>query len=588
MAMMRARRRLLANLDEEHQAFWRQICSDGESGLLVWMNVFGWVYEPRRTFSRVKHVPYILWPVHEQSAIELYRAVQDGEDRLLDKSRDMGATWLILYVFLWFWMFAGDMAFQIASRKEEYVDKTGDPKTLFWKLDYAIAHQPRFLVPKFTRNFMHLGNDDNGSTIDGESTNQDVGRGGRVAAFLFDEFAAVPQAEQVLSASADVTPCRVFTSTPQGAGHFDESGQLHGNAFAALRFSGKIKVITLPWWEHPLKGKGRELVAHPITGKKAWTSPWYRAECARRASRREIAQEIDIDYLASGDMFFDSDVIARIRTSGDLRPADIRGEMVYEVSTIEPGRSYEFKEEPIFQEGTGKGRLSLWCPLVDGKPAIDKNYIIFCDISAGTGASNSVIRVASVGDREEIAAFVCCDTPPHELARYAVAMSQWFGGQLGRAFLGWEANGSDGEIFGHEVWRMGYCYVLGNINPLLMWHPRNNRVGWHSTRDSKALLLGDYRSALARGEFTTHDEALISETEQYIYYPNGGIGPSSLVAEVEGARAAHGDRVIGGAGLVLCMQKQPQAAPPAKKLPYHSYAASRKRMAAVQEAASRW
>jgi hypothetical protein len=171
------------------------------------------------------------------------------------------------------------------------------------------------------------------------------------------------------------------------------------------------------------------------------------------------------------------------------------------------------------------------------------------------GASNSVIKVADANTREEAGSFVCPDTPPHELARYAVALCEWFGGRR-RCLLGWEANGPGG-IFGLEVHRLGYATVLGNPDPAAPWTPDLGGIGWQSSREKKLDLLGDLRRAVARGELVLHDEATITELEQYIYYPSGAVGPSNLVQEVEGARAAHGDRVIAAAGLLLCLAQQP-------------------------------
>ena len=94
----------------------------------------------------------------------------------------------------------------------------------------------------------HLLNADNGSVIDGESTNSDVGAGGRRQGIMCDEFARVNAADAswIADTLSDTTPARIFNSTPTSRGH----------PFGQLRFSGKIKVITLGWWRHPWKIRG--------------------------------------------------------------------------------------------------------------------------------------------------------------------------------------------------------------------------------------------------------------------------------------------------------------------------------------------
>ena len=210
------------------------------------------------------------------------------------------------------------------------------------------------------------------------------------------------------------------------------------------------------------------------------------------------------------------------------------------------------------------------------RPPQNTNYAAFCDISNGQGASNSVIKVADATTREEVAAFVCADTPPHDLAHYAVAICRFFGGANGQTFLGWEANGPGG-IFGKEVYRLGYPYVLGNTNPSIPWEPADSRIGWYSSREKKENLLGELRKALARDELVIHDEPTIAEAEQYVYFPSGSIGPAGLTAEADGARAAHGDRVIASAGLLLCLRHQSAARPPANTVQPDTFA-DRKRL----------
>jgi hypothetical protein len=102
---------------------------------------------------------------------------------------------------------------------------------------------------------------------------------------------------------------------------------------------------------------------------------------------------------------------------------------------------------------------------------------------------------------------------------------------------------------------------LGNPDPLGPWDRGDGRIGWWSSRDRKLQLLGDLRSALARDELTLRDERSVTELEQYVFYPSGGVGPASLSREPDGARAAHGDRVIAAAGLLLCMRHQARALP---------------------------
>jgi hypothetical protein len=74
-----------------------------------------------------------------------------------------------------------------------------------------------------------------------------------------------------------------------------------------------------------------------------------------------------------------------------------------------------------------------------------------------------------------------------------------------------------------------------------------SKYGWHSSRDAKDELLGNYDRAMAHGGYINHSIFGLDEMECYIYYKDGGIGPSELVEENSSARKTHGDVVIADA-----------------------------------------
>lgn len=475
----------------------------------------------------------------------------------------------------WFWQFRRDVNFLEVSRVERLVDDRNNPDSLFWKHDYIIRFQPPWLLPRLERRYMHLGNVSMGSSIDGEATTGSVGQGGRRTAIMLDEFARVPDGHSMLTATADTTSCRIFNSTPNGP----------GTAFTEVRTSGKVKVLTLGWWDHPEKGKDRRQIEDPTTGKLKWTSPWYEAECARRVSRREIAENLDIDHLASGSLFFDTDVVAR-HTSAYVRPPDFIGKIDFKqmrrpdevAEALRHGRVNEIG----FARLSNDGPWRFWTNLIDGRPDQTRNYVLGADISNGQGASNSAITVRCVETGEKVAEFADPDTPPHDLARIMVAAALWFGGAKnnGKPLLAWEANGPGG-IFGREiVERLSYPFFYHDRQEGTTDHKKTRRYGWHSNRNKKETLLADYRRALARDEIINHSEAALREVGLYIYYENGTIGPSHLVEESDGARSAHGDRVIADALTVMAAREAPKAGAKGPEAPsgsFHSRRLQRRR-----------
>lgn len=207
------------------------------------------------------HFPFKLFSFQIEKIVrELQWAIDNGEDIFFDKSREMGATYTVLDVFLWYWLYVPGSNFLLGSRKEAYVDNTKDNGTgivsnkeesLFGKLEYTINHLPGFLLPKGFNirkhfGYMNLTNPENGNVITGESSNPNFSRGGRQKAILLDEFAFWENDSSAWGATADTTDCRVVVTTP---------GIKPGKA-KRLRFGAegeKIKIVELDYSLDPRK-----------------------------------------------------------------------------------------------------------------------------------------------------------------------------------------------------------------------------------------------------------------------------------------------------------------------------------------------
>jgi hypothetical protein len=275
----------LARKDVTHRSSLRKMCSED---LLFYINAFCWTYDPRLENPMV---PFLTYEFQDETLLDLNDAV-GKRDICIKKSRDMGASWMLCALFEWRWHFKHGQSFLLVSRNEDYVDKPGNSKSLFWKIDYLIRNQPGWLLPRYTRTALRLTNEENGSAIDGESTTGDVARGDRRTAIGMDEFAAfdVDAGYKALASTRDATKSRIFNSTPDGV----------GNAFYDVAHSDAVKQVVLHWTKHPVKAQGLY-----IGGDGKPKSPWYDAECKRCIHPQEIAQELDIDFQGSDFQFFD-------------------------------------------------------------------------------------------------------------------------------------------------------------------------------------------------------------------------------------------------------------------------------------------
>ena len=189
-----------------------------ELDVVYFIDNFVWTFDPRKEPS---DLPFKLYPFQESAAREILSAIETGEDILIEKSRDMGLSWLVCAIFVWIFVFRKGYNTLIGSRKEDLVDELGNLSTLFEKLRFTLRWLPFWLKPegyieKRHASFLKLLNPENGNSITGESSNPNFGRGGRYKAVLLDEFAFWPCDDAVWASLAQSTPCRIALSTPYG------------------------------------------------------------------------------------------------------------------------------------------------------------------------------------------------------------------------------------------------------------------------------------------------------------------------------------------------------------------------------------
>ena len=494
--------------------------------MLFYINTFCWPYDPRVGDGTL---PFITYDFQNESFGELHDCI-GKRDIVIKKSRDMGASWMLLTVFEYMWHFRPSQSFLLVSRNEDYVDKPGNPKSLFWKIDFIHKYLPGWLKPRLTRTKLRLTNEDNGSTIDGESTTGDVARGDRRTAIGLDEFAAfdIDAGYRALASTRDATRCRIFNSTPSGT----------NNAFYDLATSDTISQITLHWTRHPIKAAGQYKDSQGKT-----RSPWYDEECKRCANPQEIAQELDIDFAGADYQFFDVIMLDKLMQDTARKPMTI-GELKFNaVNASVEG----FDQMP-------KGNLRLWVnPDAQGNLPKDRKYAIGADIAAGTGSSNSVLSVGDCRTGEKVAELVTPNLRPDQLATYAVALGRWFCGSEDEATMIWEAPGP-GRNFGDRVMELGYRNIWrkksidGKVNKI---------PGWWPTKDEKRSLYSEYRTALSTNKFINRSIDALRECKEIIFAATGWITHSRSLRTVDpsGARENHGDRPTADALLWLGMQK---------------------------------
>lgn len=266
---------------EARQTLW-QLCARPDNpaeGCIFFIENFGYTFDPRPE-ATLHHFPFILYDYQKDAIRWLIQHIDEGKDGLVEKSRDMGVSWILfVWVPIWYWLFRDGVNILVGSYKEALVDnRTKD--SLFGMIDYAVDSLPKWILPKgFSkdkhRTQMKLTNPVTGNLVVGDTMNPDFGRGTRKTVILFDELGSWEYAKDAWDGAADSTSCRIANSTPKG-----------WNFYATLRkamFERDPKdVLRLHWTVHPLKDQ-----------------EWYQAEKTRRNDEAAVAQELDISYNKS-------------------------------------------------------------------------------------------------------------------------------------------------------------------------------------------------------------------------------------------------------------------------------------------------
>jgi len=250
-------------------------CADD---IMYWFENYAWIVDPRN--SLLYTFPFELFEFQKESVQWIDELIFTmRSDGLIDKSRDMGVTWLIVCMFVYYWLFPREgTKFEalITSYRADEVDKANVASTIFEKIRSQIRLLPSWMLPaefdsKKHMTYMTVINPENKSTITGTTANAETGRSGRFTVIFFDEYASIEQDVSSYTASTQSANSRLFISTPKGK----------LNHFAQLRFAGDIPVRSFHWTKHPFKD-----------------ARWYAGQ-KLRMSPEMVAQELDIDYDAS-------------------------------------------------------------------------------------------------------------------------------------------------------------------------------------------------------------------------------------------------------------------------------------------------
>jgi hypothetical protein len=287
--LRRAKRSIMLRQDRRMQIAMMKHYASGSKGCIDFINDWCVTFDPR--LDGPKKVPFLLFPRQRDFVELVVECIATHESMLVEKCRDVGASWICVAISVWLWVFMDGATVGWGSRKEEYVDEKGNPKAIFPKIRQLIDNLPYWMLPfgfsmREHAPYMKIINPMNGATITGEA-GDNIGRGGRTTIFFKDESAHYERPELIEAALGDNTDVQVDISSVNGSANPFYRRRMAGEVWEPGKIIGKgiTRIFVFDWRDHPAK-----------------TQEWYdrrRLKAEREGLSHVFAQEVDRDYAGS-------------------------------------------------------------------------------------------------------------------------------------------------------------------------------------------------------------------------------------------------------------------------------------------------
>jgi len=295
--------------------------------------------------------------VHQSKGLIPFRTFKFQKDLLNDfhdhrynvilKSRQMGISTIVSGYIAWMLLFHKERNVLVMATKLntaiEIVEKVKD----------IIDSVPSYIkIADIIVNNKTKLELSNGSKIQGVPTSKDAGRSQALSLLVVDEAAFIDDMDELwtgLLPTISTGGRCIALSTPNGVGNW-----FHKTYVDAESGLNNFKPTTLPWTLHP-----------------EYTQEWF-DNMTRNMSKRQIAQEFECNFNASGETVIHADDITKIKKS-----------------VIEPKyRTWMDRNYHIWKEYQHDG-----------------SYLLTADVARGDGKDYSVFHILDVKSMEQVAEY---------------------------------------------------------------------------------------------------------------------------------------------------------------------------------------
>lgn len=378
------------------------------------------------------------------------------------KFRQAGITELISMYCLWLAMYHPNKKINIISIKDTTAKK------VLKKIKFMYKNLPWYLqTPIINGRAGEYGSAsmiefDNGSFIESIPTSSEAGRSESLSLLVIDEAAVVRWAAQIWAAAFPTLStggAAIVNSTPYGVGNF-----YHSTWVDAIAGGNPFNPIRLYWQMHPERDIN-----------------WYNQMSSALGTKR-TAQEIDGDFLSSGNTVFD---LADIKAIEDC-----------------------LSDYPVIKKRFN-GQYRQFC-----EPEPDKEYFIGADVATGRSSDYS--------------SFTVMDKPGEEQAVYkgrmAVGAYAKLLGDTGMLFnqatIAPESN-DVGLAVTSKLQDEGYpklYYYQKMLKKKGKSRPEMDKSpGWLTTQKNRSVIIENLEEDIRNDEVIIKDQFFVQEAYTFIY-----------------------------------------------------------------------
>jgi hypothetical protein len=403
-------------------------------------------------------VPFDLFPYQKKV---LYYFLKNRFNIIL-KFRQGGLTELISMYCLWFAMYHTNKNIQIISIKDRVAKK------VLRRIKYMYRNLPWYLrVPVINGRPGDIGTSSelefsNGSLITSIPTTEEAGRSEAVSLLVIDEAAIVRWASQIWAAAMPTLSTggsAILNSTPFGIGNL-----FHKTWVDAVAGGNNFTPIRLFWRMHPERDDA-----------------WYKTMADALGPRR-TAQEIDGDFLTSGNSVFDLTDIKAIEDS---------------ITEVEPYQTLENGKLVRVFPPDHKTRKTIAADVASGR---SKDYSAFSTMDR-TGREYTYFK-GKIG-----------------VSRFAEMLMKE-GKLQGNALLAPESN-DIGLAVTSKIQDHGYpnlYYTTRFLKEKGKGRPIIEKVpGWYTTSKNRHIIIEELEEDVRQDTIETYDRFFVDEAYTFIY-----------------------------------------------------------------------